>query len=115
MVASGVKLLLDQNISLHLVRQLDANYPGTAHVRDLDMGRASDQRIWEYAIEEEFVILSKDSDFCHRSLLFGQPPQVIWLALGNCTTSTVNTALESAAESIQAFGADGSRSLLILR
>jgi len=30
-----------------------------------------------------FVIVSKDSDFQQRSLLYGNPPKVVWIRLGN--------------------------------
>jgi predicted nuclease of predicted toxin-antitoxin system len=34
---------------------------------------------------QQLSILSKDSDFYQRSLLFGPPPKLIWLRIGNCT------------------------------
>ena len=35
------------------------------------------------------AIVSKDSDFNARSSVFGAPPKVIWLALGNCSTNQI--------------------------
>jgi predicted nuclease of predicted toxin-antitoxin system len=39
--------------------------------------------VWSYAREHGFAILSKDSDFHQRSLLYGHPPKVVWVRKGN--------------------------------
>ena len=109
-----MKLLLDQNLSARLLPALEARYPGSAHVRELGMDRADDLRIWEHAIDGGFVIVSKDTDFYQRSILFGHPPKVIWLAVGNCTTSAVRAALDSGAAAIEEFEVDDERSFLLL-
>jgi hypothetical protein len=41
-----VKLLLDNNISPRLVRRLSDPYPGTTHVRTVNLQSAPDERIW---------------------------------------------------------------------
>jgi predicted nuclease of predicted toxin-antitoxin system len=55
-----MKLLFDQNLSHRLVRLLAAEYPGSAHVRDLGMAQADDQVVWDYAKQHDYVIVSKD-------------------------------------------------------
>jgi predicted nuclease of predicted toxin-antitoxin system len=45
---------------------------------------ATDTQIWERGKVENLVIFSKDVDFYDRALLFGAPPQVIHIAVGNC-------------------------------
>ena len=47
------------------------------------MDQADDLAIWNYAKEQGFVIVTKDSDFHELSLVFGNPPKVIWLKCGN--------------------------------
>ncbi|MGH8509823.1 MAG: DUF5615 family PIN-like protein [Gammaproteobacteria bacterium] len=32
---------------------------------------------------EGFLLTTKDSDFDQRSLVFGAPPNVLWLRIGN--------------------------------
>ena len=78
------------------------------------MGSATDQEIWDRAAKEEFTILSKDTDFIHRSLLYGHPPRVIWLALGNCTTEEIKATLDGAEDTIEQFEEGQSRSILVL-
>ncbi|MDF2435366.1 MAG: hypothetical protein JWP44_4997 [Mucilaginibacter sp.] len=48
-------------------------------------------------------------------LLFGNPPKVIWLRLGNCSTTQAESLLRREFEAIQAFHLDDTVSLLALR
>jgi len=56
------------------------------HVVDIDP-QMSDQKIWEYALHNNFVILTKDADFYHRFLTSHQCPKVVFFQLGNITLS----------------------------
>lgn len=51
-------------------------------VSDLNV-RTSDSEIWNHAIENDFVILTKDTDFFSRSLLSQTKPKVIYFRIGN--------------------------------
>lgn len=59
--------------------------------------------------------MTKDSDFTTLSLVDGAPSKVIWIALGNCSTSEIEDALRSQAAAIEAFGSTGDATYLILR
>jgi predicted nuclease of predicted toxin-antitoxin system len=89
-------------------------YPGIAHVRDFGLERASDSTVWAFAKENGYAIVSKDSDFHQRSLVFGHPPKVIWLRLGNCSTTDIEAALLRSHLLVMAFLGDGVASLLTL-
>jgi len=56
-----------------------------------------DETVWEYARQNGFDLVTKDSDFSELSVLRGSPPKVIWLRIGNCTT------VRAAFPRIQAF------------
>lgn len=109
-----MNLLFDQNLSHRLVAQLATEFPGSAHVRDLGLASAPDPDVWSHAATNGFVIVSKDTDFQQRALLYGHPPKVIWVRLGNCTTAAVAALLKSRLADIQAFEADPSAALLAL-
>jgi predicted nuclease of predicted toxin-antitoxin system len=47
---------------------LRGEFPDTAHVADIGLAQATDRQIWEYASQNDYVIVSKDSDF--RQLAF---------------------------------------------
>jgi len=72
-----MKLLLDHNLSYRLVSSLETLYPGSKHVRQINMTTASDVTVWSYARKHGMILTSKDSDFYHRSMLLGHPPKVI--------------------------------------
>jgi predicted nuclease of predicted toxin-antitoxin system len=98
-----VKLLFDENLSPRLAEALADIYPGSIHLRDCDLRGASDVKIWQYARENGFAVLSKDSDFAQRSSLLGSPPKVIWLRIGNCTTTRADFILRNATPRIRKF------------
>lgn len=109
-----MKLLFDQNLSHQLVGQLLVEFPGSQHVRDAGLARAPDSQIWAYAANQGLVIVSKDTDFHHRALLSGHPPKVIWVRLGNCSTTMVAALLRMRQADLLAFEADPSASFLAL-
>jgi predicted nuclease of predicted toxin-antitoxin system len=70
--------------------------------------------IWDFARENEFVIVSKDTDFQQRSLVLGTPPKVVWLRVGNCPTGQIEPLLRAYSVELHTFEADPEQSLLIL-
>lgn len=78
-----MKLLLDQNLSRRILKQLQPHYPDSSQVALLKMDKSDDIEIWEYARKNGFIIVTKDSDFQELSVLKGEPPKVIWLKCGN--------------------------------
>jgi predicted nuclease of predicted toxin-antitoxin system len=60
------------------------------------------------------MIVSKDADMHDLSLLFGNPPKVIWLRLGNCSTLQVKRLLRLDFNAIKSFYEDQNLSLLAL-
>jgi len=95
-----MKLLLDENISRRIVPDLNQLFPGTSHVSLLDLERYSDQAIWEYAKGHDFVIVSKDHDFIDLQSLYGFPPKLIILLLGNSSNDDVLKALQASSSEI---------------
>lgn len=89
----GLKLLFDENLAPRLVTALADLYPGSAHVRGVGLAGAADFAVWEYAGAGGFLLVSKDEDFHRLSVLRGFPPKVVWIRLGNCSTSVVEQLL----------------------
>ncbi len=108
-------LLFDENLSHKLPAKLADVYPGSAHVRQVGLLGAGDERVWDYAVRNGLVIVSKDDDFRQRSFLRGAPPKVVWLAVGNATTGDVVAVLRAGSAAIERFVADAEASLLVLR
>ncbi|MCA1635534.1 MAG: DUF5615 family PIN-like protein [Acidobacteria bacterium] len=101
-----MKLLFDQNLSPRLVRHLADLDPDSNHVHTLDLDRTADELIWEYALREGYLIVTKDVDFSDRSVLRGFPPKVVWLRRGNCTTGQIEEILRRHYQEIKALDED---------
>lgn len=71
-------LLFDENLSPRLVDRLADIYPGSAHVSNVELDNAFDRAVWEYARQNDFMIVTKDADFSEMSLVSGFPPKIIW-------------------------------------
>lgn len=109
-----MKFLFDENLSFKLVRLLADLFPESVHVRDVGLKAADDPEIWKYAQDNSLIICSKDSDLHQRSFLFGFPPKVVWVRLGNCSTSDVERLLRRHAGAIEEFAKDDYASFLTL-
>ena len=64
--------------------------------------------------DNDLMIVSKDADMHDLSLVFGNPPKVIWLRLGNCSTLQVENLLRREFSTIKLFYEDKNSSLLAL-
>jgi len=88
-----MKLLLDQNISHKLVKELKDLFSGSNHVYSLGLHTATDEEIWIYSRDHGFTIVTQDSDFNERSLIYGYPPKIVWLRIGNISTKNIKRLL----------------------
>jgi predicted nuclease of predicted toxin-antitoxin system len=109
-----VKLLFDENLSYKLAERLSDIFPDSTHVRNVGLKSSDDPDVWKYAVDNDFAIISKDADMHDRSLLFGFPPKVIWVRLGNCKTSDVEELVRREIEIIKRFLEDDIASFLAL-
>ncbi|MGV0028745.1 DUF5615 family PIN-like protein [Phormidesmis priestleyi] len=109
-----MKLLLDENLSDRMIHRIVDLYPDSEHVKTLGLINTDDVVIWEYAKTNGFVIVSKDSDFHQRSLLYGHPPKFIYLRIGNCPTSKIIQVLRDNLDTITQFESSETESLLVL-
>lgn len=88
-----MKLLLDQNISRRILPNLEPHFSGSTQVALVGLDHATDLEIWEYARVNNYVIVTKDSDFEEFSILNGSPPKVIWLKIGNASNAAIQQIL----------------------
>jgi len=94
-----MKLLLDENLSRRVVPFIQEAFPDSTQIALLGMENSIDKDIWQYAHDNNYVIVTKDSDFYEMSLLYGQPPKIIWLKIGNQTkAATIRVLIENSAD-----------------
>lgn len=98
-----MKLLFDENLSPRLAKLLGDLFPASSHVHFLGLGEAPDSEIWDVALGENWIIVTRDTDFLDYSAAFGFPPFVVMIRLGNCPTSEVLATLSQNAEMIHAL------------
>ena len=96
-----MKLLLDENLSRRIIPFIQDSYPGSTQISLIGMEQADDKAIRQYAIDNNFVIATKDADFYEMNILYGQPPKIIWLKLGNQSKVVTIKALLDGYEAIE--------------
>jgi len=89
-----VNLLVDAQLPPALARWIADQGHQAAHVFDLGFHRADDPQIWERALNEHAVIISKDEDFVDRWLLSERPVSLVWIRKGNCSNRALLAWLE---------------------
>lgn len=80
----------------------------------MELSGRSDAEVWERARVGGFILVTKNEDFQRLSVLYGPPPKVIWIRLGNCATADVARLLRFRAEQIRAFADDSELAFLAL-
>src|SRR6266498_3648918 len=105
-------LLFDENLSPRLLDRLADIYPGSIHVSKVGLGSAFDKTVWEYARQNDFMIVTKDADFSEISLISGFPPKIIWIRRGNCSTRDIEILLRNSYDAIEALSEDSASGIL---
>jgi predicted nuclease of predicted toxin-antitoxin system len=98
-----VKLLFDQNISLHIISLIEESFPDAKHVSQLGIENFSDIDILNFAKENKYTIVTFDGDFYDLSLFKGISPKIIWLRFNITKTSYIATILNSKYSIIEEF------------
>ena len=81
-----MKLLLDQNISHRIIPKLLETYHSVKQVRELKLENIHDITIWHFAKKHQYTIVTFDADFFDLCNIYGFPPKIIWLRIGNTNT-----------------------------
>ncbi|MGP8323480.1 MAG: DUF5615 family PIN-like protein [Methanosarcinaceae archaeon] len=98
-----MKLLFDQNISFRIIRVLSDHFSDAKQVRELELENCTDLEIWDFARDNDYSIVTFDSDFYDLSVIKGIPPKIIWLRIGNTSTENIAKVLMDNCELISEF------------
>jgi predicted nuclease of predicted toxin-antitoxin system len=82
-----MKLLLDANVSWRLASILKEHFGECIHADhtpELEFP-AIDTKIWQYAKDNGYIIITRDNDFNDLLAMRGFPPKIVWLRTGNCS------------------------------
>lgn len=109
-----MKLLFDENLSRSLVSRLQDLFPGSNHVVLLGLEQATDAAIFRYAVQNNFILVTKDSDFNELIAAETARPGLIWIRIGNCSTDVVEFLIKKHHEQISESCTVNAVRLLIL-
>lgn len=110
-----MKLLFDENLSPKLVSLLTLDFPESSQIELLGLRGATDYKVWEYAKEAGFTLVSKDNDFRQRAFLLGPLPKVVWLSVGNMGTQGIASLLRENTALLETFSQSPDEGLFVLR
>lgn len=98
------KYLIDVNLPYYFALWNSTDF---IHVKDLN-DTWSDDEIWQYAKENNLIILTKDSDFSTKVLFKGSPPKVIHFKFGNLRINDFHALITKAWPDIENVIVDNS-------
>lgn len=89
-----MKLLLDANVSWRLATRLKACFEECLHVDYIGLIiPPTDTEIWNFALNNDFIIVTNDEDFLDFANIKGFPPKVILLKTGNQSNGYIEALL----------------------
>lgn len=89
-----MKLLLDANLSWRLIEVLKEHFSDCFHVDKIGYSvPVTDLQIWNYAKDNDLVIVTNDEDFLNFMDTKGYPPKVVLLRTGNQANSFIISIL----------------------
>lgn len=78
-----MRFLIDAQLPPALARALTAQGYEAAHVEDIGLRHAPDSLIWNYAVQNQAAVITKDEDFVDRFRRRSGAPIIVWLRIGN--------------------------------
>lgn len=89
-----MKLLLDANVSWRLAARLKSHFEECIHVDYIGLSiPAKDTQIWNYALDNNPIIIINDEDFLNLVNIKGFPPKIILLKTGNQSNTYIEALL----------------------
>ena len=104
-----MKFLVDANLPPRLCHWLRARGHEAEHLTEMNLLTVTDTQLWDRGKNQQVIIFSKDVDFYDRAALFGAPPQVLHVAVGNCSNARLFHILNSEWADIEAALSSGSK------
>lgn len=96
-------LLIDENISYRVSKQLNLVFEGSVHVSQINLSGTKGRLIWEFARKNGLTILTHDTDFVEMAQLLEAPPKEIKIREGNLSNRSILTLLKTKQGQIHDF------------
>ena len=98
-----MKLLIDQNISHRIIDSISDIFPDSIHVKDIHLLHNSDLELWEFALNNTYVLVTTDVEACNRNVLENNGPKIICVSSEVVTTTKVEWVLRVHFDTIEQF------------
>lgn len=94
------RFLIDAQLPPALAHLLRDKGHSADHVSDLGLGAAPDRQIWDYALANAAILVTKDEDFADLVSLGREPPTIAWVRVGNTRKLPLLTWFEPLIENV---------------
>lgn len=84
-----MRFLIDAQLPPALARLLDEHGHQADHVTEIGPADAPDRVIWQYALDHDAVIVTKDEDFADMVTIGAESPPVLWVRIGNTRSAAL--------------------------
>jgi predicted nuclease of predicted toxin-antitoxin system len=86
---------LDAHLSPKISRWIQGYFKiDCVPLRDIGLREATDKEIFEEAVKNDAILMTKDSDFLHLCVIEDVVPPVIWLTCGNTSNQNLKKILK---------------------
>lgn len=100
---------MDNQLPATLAAWLRKRGHDAVHVLERGEARMDDRRLWELALGEERIVVTKDEDFFILATRPNDNGRLLWLRIGNCRTNPLLASLGSAWPGIEEAFHSGQR------
>lgn len=104
-----LRFLVDAQLPPALARKIASLGYQAEHLLDLGLLEADDSTVWDHALTQHAVIITKDEDFAIRASVSKNAPAIVWVRIGNCANSRLLAWFEQEWPSIIATLEAGNR------
>ena len=104
-----MKFLVDNQLPAAVARWLGSKGHDAVHVLDVGLGQAEDRHLWQLALSQGRIMVSKDEDFFLLACRPGETGRLLWLRIGNCRKPALLHLLETVWAAIEEAFSAGQR------
>lgn len=104
-----MKFLVDNQLPLAVAYWIARIGFDSIHVSRLGLEKSTDREIWDAALQQNRIVVSKDEDFFILATRPCEEGRLLWLRLGNMRTNPLIRKLEERWEEIIAAFFEGQR------
>lgn len=102
-----MRFVIDHHLPVSLARYLTSRGHDSLHVAEVGLEAAADRTLWEWAIANDRVVISKDEDCFHLANRPADAGRLVWVRIGNCRKEALLHAVGKVLDDIVAALASG--------